>query len=239
MPPPLNIIDMLALAWFLLCWTGYTWLANYRSKTTRSLMRVTHCYREIWMRRLLERENRIVDSTLLGNLMRSVAFFASTTIIIIGGLIAMLGASDKVIGIITELPFAVPTVREAWEFKLLLLIMIFIYAFFKFTWSLRQFNYCNILIGAAPLAFNQLEDRDACARQIAGLNSLAGNNFNYGLRAYYFGLAVLTWFINPWLFMGVSGWVVAVLYRREFASKTLKALMQSEILIGEQDQHLD
>ena len=31
----------------------------------------------------------------------------------------------------------------------------FVFAYFKFTWSLRQFNLLSILVGAAPL-------RDAC-----------------------------------------------------------------------------
>ena len=34
--------------------------------------------------------------------------------------------------------------------KVLLLVVVFVFAFFKLTWSLRQFNYVAILIGAAP-----------------------------------------------------------------------------------------
>lgn len=49
------------------------------------------------MQRMLERDNRIIDSNLVGHLMGSVSFFASTTIIIIGGLIAVLGATEKAI----------------------------------------------------------------------------------------------------------------------------------------------
>jgi uncharacterized membrane protein len=45
-----------------------------------------------------------------------------------------------------------------------------------------------------------------------------------GLRTYYFSLALLVWFIHPVAFMITTTWVVAVLYRREFHSKTLKAL---------------
>jgi uncharacterized membrane protein len=221
----IHSIDILALCWFVLCWTGYTWGADHRGpRQSRGLNQATYAHREIWMRRMLERDNRIVDSTLVGNLMRSVAFFASTTMIIVGGLVAALGAANQTILIMQEIPFAAPISPLLWKAKLLLLILIFIYAFFKFTWSTRQFNYCNILIGAAPTAFTQADEAEAYACRAARLLALAGDNFNRGLRAYYFGLAVLSWFINPWLFMAVSSWVVLVLYRREFASRTLKAL---------------
>ena len=226
--PSINLFDIIALIWFLSCWIIYAGIADRRGFTSSSLTRATHAYRELWMQRMLERDNRIIDSNLVGHLMGSVSFFASTTIIIIGGLIAVLGATEKAIAITTELPFAVQTSQEVWEFKLLLLVTIFVYAFFKFTWSLRQLNYCSILIGAAPMDTASQEEQHAYVYQAARLNSLAGDHFNRGLRAYYFGLAVLTWFLNPWLFMGITGWVVAVLYRREFASDTFKVLTLPE-----------
>ena len=44
----------------------------------------------------------------------------------------------------------------------------------------------------------------------------AGHEYNYGLRAYYFALAYLCWFVSPWLFITASIIVTAVLYRREY-----------------------
>jgi uncharacterized membrane protein len=55
--------------------------------------------------------------------------------------------------------------------------------------------------------------------------SLAANQFNFGLRSYYFGMAMLTWFISPWLFMVVSVGVVLILYRREFHSDVLEVMV--------------
>jgi uncharacterized membrane protein len=60
---------------------------------------------------------------------------------------------------------------------------------------------------------------------VAKITSYAGENFNSGLRAYYFALAALAWFLHPWLMIIGTAWVVAVLYRREFASRTLKAMV--------------
>ena len=55
--------------------------------------------------------------------------------------------------------------------------------------------------------------------------SLAANQFNLGLRAYYFGMAMLSWFISPWLFMVMSVGVVLILYRREFHSDVLDVMV--------------
>ncbi len=100
----------------------------------------------------------------------------------------------------------------------------FVYAFFKFTWAFRQYNYCLILVGCAP-APSLLTDASATiAQRLAHIASLTGQHSNRGIRAYYFGLAALSWFIHPWLFMLLTVWVVLVLYRREFRSRLLRTL---------------
>ena len=52
----------------------------------------------------------------------------------------------------------------------------------------------------------------------------AGGSFNGGLRAYYFALAALTWFIGPYPFMAATLWVVMILIRRQFVSRTFRAM---------------
>jgi uncharacterized membrane protein len=99
------------------------------------------------------------------------------------------------------------------------LCVIFMYAFFKFTWALRQFNYCATLIGAVPHGPD-----DAFARCAAAVATHASKDFKQGLRAYYFSLATLGWFISPWVFLAASTLVTAVLYWREYRSSALRIL---------------
>ncbi|MBN8532410.1 MAG: DUF599 domain-containing protein [Alphaproteobacteria bacterium] len=213
--------DVFALLWFFVCSVGYTWYAELVSVKKRSLLNVMNQYRLQWMRQMLKRDNRMVDSTAVGNLLRSIAFFASSTILIVAGTISMMNYRDHAIEIISTLPFAVENQKQVWEIKTILLTMIFVYAFFKYTWSLRQYNYACIMIGAAPMPNEKLEQHEAYAQRAAGLIGNAARHFNMGLRAYYFGMAALSWFIHPWLLVVVTTWVVVVLYRREFRSKTL------------------
>lgn len=215
--------DIASLAWFVAVWIGYTWYADRSSRRSHSLRAVMYVHRHEWMQRMVERDNRIVDANIVGNLLQSVSFFASTTLLIMVGLMTLLGSTDKAILLIRVLPFTAKMTLVQWELKLLVLIVIFVYAFFKFTWALRQFNYCSVLIGAAPDPAIQVAD-EIYVRRAAQVSTLASKDFNQGLRAYYFSLAALGWFINPWFFIGATTLVAGVLYWREYHSTTLKML---------------
>ena len=131
------------------------------------------------------------------------------------GLLALLGTMDKLIDAASDLPFAKHVSRDVWEVKLLLLLTVFIVAYFKFTWSLRQFNMLSLLVGAAPPPGEGTEEY---AQRFARINALSGDEFNRGIRAYYFGLAAVFWFVDSWIFAAITTLIVAVLYRRDFRS---------------------
>lgn len=184
-------------------------------------------YRLRWMQTMLRRDDpRIVDTNIQSSLLSGIAFFASTTIIVVGGLVAMLGAEDKAVRVLAELPFVMQPSGTLWEFKLLLLISIFVYAFFKFAWSFRLLKYCSILIGAVPSRTEVDADTEAFIERIACMISIEGMHFNLGLRAYFFALAALGWFLHPYAFIVATAWVTWVLYRREFRSKALLCLQE-------------
>lgn len=223
--PPLPLADLFAFAGFLASWIGYTVLAEHRNLLGRSLSAVMTRHRLSWMRAMCDRDNRVADTALLGNLMRSVAFFASATLLVLGGLVALVGSGERGYAVFRDLPFADPAGGlAAFEVKLVLLAMVFVYTFFQITWSLRQFNYCCVLLGLAPAPEASDAAKDAFAKHAARLQALAANSFNRGLRAYYFALAMLLWFVSAWAFLGATLLVSAVLYRREFHSKSLKTL---------------
>lgn len=224
----LGLQDLVAFAWFVFWWTLYYFFSRKAMNKRACLARVMHAYRVDWMTRLLQREVRIADTTIMTHLERNGAFFASSSLLILAALFTMLGATEQAMGVLSALPFAASDSRMEWELKVLLLIGIFVYAFFTFTWSMRQYNFCAILIGSAPDPDEtdvSPQGRKAYAQHAADLIDLAANQFNYGLRAYYFALSVLCWFWHPYIFMLATILVVMVLYRREFHSKSLKALL--------------
>ncbi|WP_296126038.1 DUF599 family protein [Pseudomonas sp. Ga0074129] len=222
---------LLAVVWFVICWVGYTRYAQAKGRTTPCLASVLHLYREDWMRRMLLRDNRIADANVIGNLERNASFFASSTLIILAGILTVLGASDRAVSLLADLPFVQAASREMSEVKLLCLGVVFVYAFFTFSWCMRQYNFAAVLVGSAPMIGERHvteQERKAFAERTARVISMAANQFNQGLRAYYFGMATLAWFINPWFFMMVSTGVVLVLYRREFHSDVLEVMVYTQ-----------
>ena len=217
-------LDVVALFWFFAWWTGYARFAVWYGERVPSLLSAMAHYRRDWWTRMIQRELRVIDTSIITNLANSSTFFASTTLLILGGLFALLGTTERISAVVGGLPFNRQAPEMVWELKILLLVGIFGYAFFKFTWSLRQFNMAGVLVGAAPPVPARAEDEAEFIERAWRVSHYAAEHFNYGLRAYYFALAALAWLINGWLFMGATAWVVFVLYWREFRSRALASI---------------
>jgi len=223
-------LNIFALCWMLFCWIGYSRFARVMAKRSDSLSSVLHRYRFAWMKEMLDREQRISDAALISNIERNVTFLASTSILVLAGLLTAFTATDKLYNVLSALPFYAPTTITLIQSKLVVLICIYVYTFFTFTWSMRQYGFASVLIGAAP-APDVIKNDAALAneyiRSAGKVIDLASHAYNYGLRAYYFSLSVIGWFINPWVFILFTTLVVAVLYFREFRSRSLAVLLAS------------
>ena len=222
---PLPWLDMVALLWFAIWWAFYVWYSDYRSTRQPALRRETDRFVRDWIARMVERDNRMLDVNIMRSLTRSSQFFASTTMLILGALVALMGYAEKAAGVLAELPFAQQVSERVWELKILLLVLIFVYAFFKFSWSIRQFGLCSILLGATGKPPADAEEYAPHIDRIALVVNFANGNFNNGLRAYYFGLAALSWFLHPVLMVAVTTGVVYVLHQREFHSRTVQVML--------------
>ena len=225
----MNLFDLVPLLFFFVMWIGYVHLSRILAKSKDALSSALHNYRYDWLLKVITRDNRVADAAIVSNLERNAAFFASTSIIILAGLITALGSIDKVEVFLTDVDFIYFEKTGHWHLKLLVLISIFAYSFFKFSWCLRQYGFCSVMIGAAPLVDDpniSAGRKEAFASSAAKVIDNAGKHFNLGLRGYYFGMAFLTWFINTPVFIAVTLLVVAVLYYREFHSSTLQALIR-------------
>jgi uncharacterized membrane protein len=183
-----------------------------------------HQYRDEWMERMLARDMRMVDAQVTAALQNGTAFFASTSLIAIGGALTLLHSTDEILTAVSALPFGVATTRALWDLKMLGLAVIFVYAFFKFAWSYRLYNYFALMIGAAPpRTARNTTAAQAFAHRAARLCADAGRHFNRGQRAFFFALGYLGWFLGPLPFAIATTGVVVVMWRRQFASDSRKA----------------
>ena len=171
------------------------------------------------------RDNRSGDSILLGTLSQGNAFFASTCAIAIGGLTAIIGSGDKASAILDHLPYVAKATPLLWDIKVMLLIGIFMYAFFKFAWAFRLTHYTAIMIGAIPNpGIGDPEQVDHHALRAAAISGLAADHSNGGLRAFYYAAASLTWFFNPFVFIAATTFVGLILVRRDFFSRSRRII---------------
>jgi uncharacterized membrane protein len=218
--------DALAVAFFFGAWYGYAHFARRRSVMQPSVLDLTNRERRRWMLQATWRDNRVIDGVVVQNLSSSPSFFASTTILIIGALLAVLSSSDKASDLVREIPFAARSSVLVFDLKVVVLTAIFVYTFFRFTWSLRQYTFGALLVAAAPDATQFTDDaqREAFAERAGRVMGLAAETFNDGLRGWYLSFAVAAWFFSPWAMMAVTVFVIWVLYRREFRSEVLAAL---------------
>ena len=220
----LRVPDLAALALFVAAWAIYSYTAEGRFSRRSTLTAAMNRQREVWMRTMAQRDLRMVDTSIMIGLQQGTAFFASSCILAIGGCFAILGSGDRVLGVMGDLPFATVQSRAEFELKILGLVVILAYSFFKFGWSYRLFNYCSILIGAVPIPNDRNADElEVSVHRAARMNVLAGMHFNAGLRGIFFSIGYLGWFIGPAVLAAATVLVVAVLVRRQFFSRARAA----------------
>jgi uncharacterized membrane protein len=220
--------EILALAVFLIAWTGYTYLIEHGPFARHSLNARMDKYRREWMLRMVERDVRILDSTILGSLQNGSAFFASASLIALGGVVSLFKSADEAQMLLSALPFAMESSHAMWDIKVLGLIVIFAYGFFKFAWAYRILNYAAILIGATPNIYDATQPHArAMAERAAGMITLGGAHFNRGQRAFFFALGYLGWFVSPYVFMITTAAIVVTMARRQYGAESLRPLKGS------------
>lgn len=220
-----STVDIVAIAFFLFEWAVYATTLEHSAYGRNSLSAKMNVYREVWVRRMLERETRMVDMQIMASLQNGTAFFASTTLLALGGTLALLRATNDALAVLNILPFAEPPSAALWEIKCIGLMLIFIYSFFKFAWAYRLFNYVAILLGGLPPASEaNAPGTEAYVQRTVRLFQAAGRHFNRGQRAFFFALGYLGWFISPWVLLASTAFVVVVIWRRQFASSAWRAM---------------
>jgi uncharacterized membrane protein len=225
--------DYAALALFIFLWIALNWITSSAKFFNRiSLTQAMIERRREWIYNSLRRDLKMIDTQILAGLQNGTGFFASTSIFAIGGCFALLGATDKVNAFFADLPYVFNGNRTTFELKVAGLAGLFGYAFFKFGWAYRLFNYCTILYGAIPMMSDV--DRDPAltkraAERVIHMNIIAARNFNAGLRAIFLSIGYLGWFVSPYVFMVTSLFIIVVLIRRQFFSNARLAIMDVDV----------
>ena len=219
---PLGTIDALSVALTLLAWAVIGWLIEHPPASRPSVSVLMKEYRREWMRQFLTRQPRIFDASMIDSLRQGTAFFASASLIAIGGGIALIGNPAAVVGLAKDL--TLPADATGLQLRVLLVIVFLANAVLKFIWSNRLFGYCAVMMAAVP---NDPVDPLAPhrAQQAGELNITAAKSFNRGLHSIYFALGSLGWLLGPYVLIATTILTSAMLIRREFASESRKVML--------------
>ncbi|WP_400086119.1 DUF599 domain-containing protein [Yoonia sp. R78084] len=223
----LSALDWIAAGLLVLSWLLLGWMIEHPRAKHPSVTVLMSERRRDWMKVMVTRDPRIFDSQILGGLRQGTAFFASSCLLSIGGVLALVGNTEPLRGVAAEVTdMAVPVL--IFQIKLALVALFLTNAFLKFVWSNRIFGYCAVLMASVPndpdhpLAYPR-------AAQAAELNIRAAMNFNRGLRTMYFALGALAWLLGPVALIIATVAVVWIVWSREFASLPRQILLQDEV----------
>ncbi|MCT8330252.1 DUF599 domain-containing protein [Albidovulum sediminis] len=217
-------VDFVAVGLFLAIWLAVGWRIENPNPQRPSVAVLMVGFRREWMRQFVARDARMFDAAIMANLRQGTSFFASACMIAIGGGLALIGNTERLLGLAQDLTLTrAPAI--VWEVKILFVLLFLTNSFLKFVWSHRLFGYCAIIMAAVP---NDAGHPDAALRieQAAEVNISAAKNFNRGMRSIYFALGALAWLLGAWALVGAAFLTASVLWRREFASHSRQALMR-------------
>ncbi|MFK7875370.1 MAG: DUF599 domain-containing protein [Paracoccaceae bacterium] len=220
----LSPADFAALIYLLLAWTGIGWRIEHKTLTPVSVSIVMAQFRREWLRQMINRDPRIFDAQMIGHLRQGASFFASATMLAIGGGLALVGNTEPLRRVARDLTIA-DTPALLWEIKLILIVLLISTAFLRYVWAHRLFGYTAVLMAAVP---NDPKHPDCAARadQAADISILAARAFTRGMRTTYFALAACAWLLGPWALMIAITATLGMLLRREFSSNARDALLK-------------
>lgn len=225
----MSVPDIAAAAIFVLCWLIYEPALKAISTTRGAINHDMILIRMAWIKQMMARDQRLMDANLLGQLLNSASFFASTNLIVIAAVAGVLFGGHATIGTLTGLTIVSSAPLWVMELKMALILVTLARGLLDFIWSIRQFNYCTALIGAAP-EHTDAPARDAFARVMGDVLNPAMSAFNKGVRAYYFALAATAWVVNPYAMIIAVLAATILLLRRQVSSQAAHGIRAARLL---------
>ncbi|KKB07559.1 DUF599 domain-containing protein [Devosia chinhatensis] len=210
----------------LLVYLAYNIVVPQIEKLRPSLSTIMNMQRRRWVANAARRESPF-DAILSGNIMGSVSFLASTSVLLVLAVFAVFGQLPTLMETLDSLSLERTYTVIDVQIHLAVMLAMFVLAFFAFTLSLRQFNHFCIMLGALD---HDRATSDEEIEAIARMNALGAKNFNSGIRAYYFSVATVAWFVSEWLGIAVCLATVLVLAHREFFSSAHRTAASAAVI---------
>ncbi len=204
----------------LLFWLSYGFVSDQFCRFRPSITQLMVHQRFRWVANAVKRDTPF-DAILTGNIMNSVSFFASSSVLLILAMFAIFGQLNELLPALRTVQVSGAYSMGEYQLHLIIMLVMVVLAFLSFTLSLRQFNHFCILLGAAD--HSETADPEE-TEAMAQLNAQGARYFNNGIRAYYFSIANVGWFISAEIGIALAILTFIFILHREFMSKSHHAI---------------
>ncbi len=188
-----------------------------RRDPTYTVQAVNVIARTAWVEAIMHEGKDILAVQTLRNSTMAATFLASTSVLLIMGVLSLSGQADKLESTWHVLNLLGAKHSELYMTKLLLLLVDLVFAFFSFSVSIRIFNHVGFMINV-PLALNHKAISPA---HVAVHLNRAGRFYSLGMRAYYFAVPLLFWLFGPLFMLAATVGLIAVLSHLDRSPKVL------------------
>jgi uncharacterized membrane protein len=223
--------DLAAITIFLVIWVAYgpalKWMSQAGGLINNDMIQI----RIAWMRGMIGREQRMVDSQIIGHALNSASFFASSNLLLIAASGGLLFGGEAARRQLEHAPLVAQASETLLQTKLALIGVTLARGLLAFIWGIRQLNYCAAAIGAAPSAKDRPDIAADYANALGELLTRALSAFNDGVRNYYFALAAAAWLFGPVPLVIATLGATALLVWRQGSSPAAKAVHRLRTLL--------
>ncbi|MBI5462787.1 MAG: DUF599 domain-containing protein [Gammaproteobacteria bacterium] len=192
---------------------GYHFYLRYRLRHDPSytIQAINNLARETWVENIMidrEKQGVLAVQTLRNSTM-ATTFLASTAILLNIGVLNLMQKDDNLSRILNPMHAGSDAfINSLWVVKLLMLLMVFFWAFFCFSLAVRLYNHVGYLINSSN------SNRQFCpsAAYVARLLNRSGQYYSLGMRAYYMSIPLVFWLFGPLYMLAASMGLVVILY---------------------------
>jgi uncharacterized membrane protein len=191
-----HLFDAFALAVVIGVIAGYQ--AYLRALARRNpsavLSSMAAIERAAWVETMMaDRNNGVLAIQTLRNSTMAATFLASTSILLMVGVITLSGQASALKTTWHYLNLAGSLEPELWMIKLLLLLLLLFFAFYSFSNAIRIFNHVGYMINAREGP----EKTRLSPQQIASELNRGGRYYSLGTRTYYYLIPFVFWLFGP------------------------------------------
>jgi uncharacterized membrane protein len=221
------------------CWMLYGPILNWLGRGTLNAQ--LHVVRLRWMRKMqdTDREHRVFDAILIGQLTTMMTFFGSGTLIVLAGLLGALAGVGSIHAAMTRLAFFPPLSLGLFTIHFAALTLIMAVSFFSFAYAIRKLGYTLAMIGGLTETRSDQTHSRIMIAQTATVLTAAVKSLNNGIRGFYFAVAALFLFVNPYTSIFVTLLITTVLiYRQGFSSEALAIEKYVEAMNAHEEERM-